>query len=440
VNDKRLELLSQWAYSIVAAARAGALTGDPTKPIAILGVETIRGPRAGALEIKAGLDAGKLLRVLAADDYALHRQFIPWEFIGEPAVYMAGRFVRLEAGWPSALAEKNIKLSDLVQRPKNGGRWIAGKNEVGATITLGLSDTIPHFLFGGWTGSGKTWAMRSAVAQLARDPDNRLVLIDCKYGDGLGILAHLPHLVGPVAMDAGSAKAALSWAVAELRRRYQTGDKEQRIIVAIDEMQELCGRSGDPAIVEMVRRLIAQGRGARVHVLVGTQHPTLDTFSDPTVRRNLVGRVALRTEDYKASEVVVGGPTPRADRLLGAGDSYAIVPGAVHRAQLAYIPPAELERMNMAESEMATWPEYDPEAAGTLPPASESAGWSYTGAELAVAILTAWYGKGRPTLLLGLEAAGLRKPGAEKAIRLLSLGRETVTWLGDQGWQICRPD
>ncbi len=433
MSDKRTKLLERWAGSLIQAAATGALTGG--KVISILSVETVRGPRAGALEIHAGLDSGKLLQVLSVNDYALHRQFVPWRFAGEPSVYLVSRYVRLEAAWPDELAERDIKLADIAQHPKDGGRWIAGKNETGATVTLGLSDRVPHYLIGGWTGSGKTWAIRSTLAQLSRDAENRLVLVDAKWGDGLGCLGHLPRLVGPVATDIEGARAALSWAVAEMRRRYETGNKPGRIIVAIDEIQELTGKAGDAAATEMIRRLVVQGRGARVHCIIGTQHPTLSAFSDPAIKRNLTGRVALRTEDYKASEVVVGGPSPRADRLLGAGDCYCLTPSATHRAQLAYIPQAELEAMNTGKPELDAWPDFDPKAAGTLPD-EDTARWEYSGEELAVALVQAHLGNGRPLLVKALDAAGLGKPGSVRAARLLDLGRSAHNWLVTNDWQL----
>ncbi len=440
MNDKRVKLLERWAGSLVQAAMSGALASG--KPISILSIETIRGPRAGALEIHAGLDSGKLLQTLSANDFAIHRQFVPWRFEGQPSVYLVSRYVRLEAAWPDDMAERDIKLSDIAQHPKDGGRWIAGKNETGATVTLGLSDKVPHYLIGGWTGSGKTWAMRSALAQLSRDAENRLVLVDAKWGDGLGCLGHLPGLVGPVATDIESARAALSWAVREMRWRYEAGNsaaRQGRLIVAIDEIQELTGKAGDASATEMIRRLVAQGRGARVHCIIGTQHPTMDAFSEPAIKRNLTGRIALRTEDYKASEVVVGGPTPRADRLLGAGDSYCLTPSATHRAQLVYIPQTELDKMGTGNPTLDAWPEFDPEAAGTLL-AEDTVRWEYSGAELAVALVQAHLGSGRPTLLKALETAGLGKPGKDRAVRLLQLGRDANSWLAENGWQLSETD
>ena len=70
-----------------------------------------------------------------------------------------------------------------------------------------------------------------------------------------------------------------------------------RIAVVIDEVQEL---AGDAAIVEMIRRIAAQGRAARVSIIMATQHPTNDAFGDATVKRNVTGRIALRVSDAKA--------------------------------------------------------------------------------------------------------------------------------------------
>jgi hypothetical protein len=427
----QLDFLTRWAAAVIQASQAGVFGG---KPVQIMQVETVSGPRAGALEIHAGIDSGRLLKNLQADECALHRQFIPWRFEGEPSVYMTSRYVRLEAGWPDELAEKNITLASIGQHPHDGGRWIAGKNEQGATITLGL-DSCPHYLIGGWTGSGKTYALRSAMAQLAQDETNQLVLIDCKYGDGLGCLSHLPNLAGPVATDFATAKNALSWSVGDMKRRYETKDKTKRLIIVIDEIQEITGKTGDAAVIEMVRKLVAQGRGARVHVLIGTQHPVNDVFSDPTIRRNLTGRLALKVSDYKSSEVITGGSFPRADRLLGQGDAYAIVGGAIHRAQLAYIPGTELAKITGAEPSLKAWPDFDAEQLDNIP--SDT---GFTGGELAVSLVAAHYGKGRPFLKDALDAAGLVRPGNEKAARLLSIGKETYTWLVDSGFSLCAED
>jgi hypothetical protein len=337
---------------------------------------------------------------------------------------MSSRYIRIEAGWPDSLAERDIKLKDLGQHPKDGGRWIAGKNELGQTITLGLNDTSPHFLISGTTGSGKSYAMRTTVPQLARDPHNSLVLIDGKWGEGLGPLAHIQNLVGPLARDVDTARLALSWAVSEMRHRYENPNGHGRLVIIVDEVQEI---AGDPQCAELLRRLVAQGRAARVHCILGTQHPTVMMFGDSTIKRNLPGRLALKVLDAKSSEVAIGASQPRADHLLGTGDSYCLVPGKVHRAQLAYIPERDLADLPHADPTFAEWPDYDPQAAGTLP--ETTVNWSYTGQELGAAVLAARLDYGRRRMVEFMQGKGFDICEGDKAKRLSQLGKEACEFL-----------
>ena len=430
MSDRRETLLTEWAARIDRAAGAGALTGDANKPIIIRNVEGIAGPRAGVLHIDAGLDAGRLLRALSADDGAILRQFVTWAFVGEPVCYMAGRHVRLEAGWPDDLAERKIKLSDLNTHPHGSGQWVAGKNELGSTVVLSLDDQHPHYLIAGSTGSGKSWTVRSLVVQVARHGD-KLTLIDGKMGEGLRDLDKLPGVVGPMAVDVESARSALAWALAEMVRRYERQDyKAARLVIVIDEVQELID---DAATVEMLRRLAAQGRAARVHLILATQHPVNRAFGDPTIKRNVAGRLALRVADAKSSEVAIGQSVPRADWLLGAGDAYAVVPGATHRLQVAYVTRRELDSVLTNTPALEAWPTFQAEQ---IERAANVA--HYSGAELAVSLVNAHQDGGRPALVKALEAADLGRPGAVRADRLLRLGREQRDALHGAGWSLCK--
>ncbi|MBN1661046.1 MAG: hypothetical protein JXA93_21810 [Anaerolineae bacterium] len=417
IEHARARLLEEWARYLSGAATQSAFTRRPLT----LRIQGVIGPRAGALELYAGVEAPKLLTALARNNAALLRQFVPWSFTGEPAAYMSGRFVRVEAGWPPELAETMIRLADLSNKPEKGGRWVAGKTENGATVVMGLTDATSNYLVSGQTGSGKTVALRSVVLQLSRDQENRIVLVDGKMGEGLGSLAHLPGVVGPVATDGPTARAALGWVTTEMKRRYQTGDRTGRVIAVVDEFQEW---ADDAVFVDLLNKLAAQGRAARVHLIAATQHPTVSAFGHEATRRNLTGKLALRVGDPDASRVAVGGNLPRADYLLGQGDAYAVGPGACHRVQMAYVSEAEIETSGAGEWEMEDWGDLDGEAVGLDVPAQQ-AGWQYNGAELAQAIIAAVEEEGRPKLIKRLQSAGLGKPGSERAARLLTLGRET---------------
>ncbi|CAG0933576.1 DNA translocase SftA [Thermoflexales bacterium] len=422
MNDRRQELLNSWASALDRAARVGAL--NDSKPIAIREIGIIAGPRAGALEIDAGFDAGRLLRSLAADDMALSRQFVPWAFIGQPAVYMQGRYIRVEAGWDDAQAQKSISVRQMNVRPNGSGHWLCGMNERGRAVVLHLSDNAPHFLVSGTTGSGKSVCLRSMVAQLSQRGD-ALVLIDGKFGEGLRGLEHLPGVVGPLAVDIDAARSALAWVVAEMVRRYEQGDTSaDRLCVVIDEVQELIS---DPAIVEMIRRLSAQGRAAHVSIILATQHPTTKALGDDaSIKRNVTGRIALRVSDYKASEVAIGQNSPRADWLLGAGDAYAVVPGQVQRVQIAYYDRREIERMLTAQPRIDEWPAFAAERME-----SQQAG-QFVAHELAASLLCAATGAGRPTMVKRLEMRD-----GDRARRLYRMGREINDELEAAGAAVC---
>jgi len=426
----KAELLKEWARLLHMAAYQGAFTSK-NKPLP-LQIRGIAGPRAGALELFAGVQARPLLSSLRSRDAALLRQFVPWEFNGAPSAFMRGRYVRVEAGWRDDLAETMVRLSQLCQRPHLDGRWVVGKNEMGATVVAGLNDATPHYLLAGQSGSGKTVSLRNAVLQLSRDPENQIVLIDGKMGEGLGPLARLPGVVGPVAVDGPEARSALTWAAGEMRTRYEAQanghNGHGRLIVVIDEFQVW---AKDDKFTALLSDLAAQGRAARVHLLAATQHPTVDAFGSPATRRNLSGKLALRVGDPDASRVAVGGKLPRADFLLGAGDAYAIGTKLCHRVQGAYVDQDDINAQG--EWLFDEWDYPDAEAVGQDIPN----GGLFDGSELGAALVAAANDEGRVLFQRRLEEAGLPSRGNNQAMRLLVLARETHEWLVGSGWGIC---
>jgi DNA segregation ATPase FtsK/SpoIIIE-like protein len=173
-----------------------------------------------------------------------------------------------------------------------------------------------------------------------------------------------------------------------------------------------------------------------VSLVLATQHPTNAAFgNNATIKRNVPGRIALRVSDAKSSEVAIGQSTPRADWLLGAGDAYAVVPGAVQRLQIAFLTRTELDRLQTGVPELVAWPEFSAESIGQMPVGNVAI---YSGAELAVSLINARDDGGRPALVKALESSGLGKPGNVRADRLLRLGRDQLTALRSDGWSLCR--
>ena len=96
-----------------------------------------------------------------------------------------------------------------------------GRDIAGRAVMVNIAD-MPHILISGATGAGKSSCINSLLTSiLARStPEQvRLILVDPKRVE-LGQYNGLPHLLTQVVVDPKKAANALSWAVAEMERRY----------------------------------------------------------------------------------------------------------------------------------------------------------------------------------------------------------------------------
>lgn len=263
--DQRHDALTQMQTHLVKLISTGRLTKG--QRIAVHSSGVVCGPRAGAVEVECGLQSSQLLSAL---DEATVRQVVPWKFSGTPVAYIppGSRAVRVEAGWPAELAVSNIPFRQLGDHPRGGGTFIVGLNETGRTVTTQFDDDKPTHLIAGHQGSGKTYAIRSIVAQTSGaawgiKSGTRLVLIDGKRGEGLDPVARMPGVVGPVALDPMTGSKALAWTLAQMNERLDDGftrltlaQKEAtgRILVIIDEVQEFARDAGFIGLLSQISR------------------------------------------------------------------------------------------------------------------------------------------------------------------------------------------
>ena len=91
-----------------------------SKSVTVKQGQLIAGPRAGAVELYVGTSAPQVLTALSKKDCALARQFVPWDFTGDPQVRMRGRYIRVEAGWPRELEEVDILLDTMKENINKG--------------------------------------------------------------------------------------------------------------------------------------------------------------------------------------------------------------------------------------------------------------------------------------------------------------------------------
>lgn len=402
--------------------------------------QPLRGTATGryvVLRANFGLENERLMNELSE---SVLYQIIPWDTEEQkPQVYLDRQWVAVEAPLPRKAQNAEIQLSSLTGISHGGQVVILGPNEAGVTISLPVQDLI-HVLIGGETGSGKTYTMRQFAYQVSTG-ENRIVLIDGKRGDGLGILDGLPGQVGPLAIDTRQTIDALGWVYQEMMRRYEKvyergglawqigeSDAPRQLIVFFDEFQVY---RDNTTVMNLINQIVAMGRSARIHLIAGTQKPTVRMFGpDGGVTRDQFStRIAHSVRSYQASNAIVGSNTPRADYLMPKGDAYII--GNVgsyplcERVQIAYVPESDLyEYTKNGKPEMAHWPSFDACVLDGFENEVGRPAMEFDNKQIAVAVYAAQSGYGRGKLQTLLEKIGEPIAGTEPANRLLKVGRE----------------
>ena len=198
---------------------------------------------------------------------------------------------------------------------------------------------MPHMLVAGATGMGKSVCVNSILTSIlykASPDDVKLILIDPKKVE-FSVYRGIPHLLVPVVTDPKKAAGALSWAVSEMERRFEliehagvanikdynryvgeTGEGEMmpRIVIVIDELADLMLSVGD-AVETSIARITAKARAAGIHLLLGTQRPSVDVITG-TIKNNIPTRIAFHVPSQADSRTILD--FAGAEKLLALGD------------------------------------------------------------------------------------------------------------------------
>lgn len=428
--DRKRDLLTRLAQGLEYHARTGQLVRRT--PIPIRKATVIPGLRVGALELHAGLESDRLIEAITRRGCALLRPLIPWSFPGEPIVELAGPAIRVEIAWPDELEVKEIKLSRIRQHSDGDHRhaptWTIGVSQWGSAVGGEISDRMPHWLAVGSTGSGKSIALESFIAQMARYPDSIIVLVDAKGSKIIQNMRSARGVWGPIARDPVGIRSALSWAARQMQDRFAAvgndGQVDRRpLVVVIDELANVVK---DPTSAAQVELLATQGREANVHLFAATQYSTIDTLGGAQIARNFLARIALHVPDQSASQVTAQGLP--AHQLLMHGDAYVIYPDQPHvRVQIAILD---------EDVVVPTWrPPLDdwPETAAEIPTR-----WPRPD-ELAHSLISASQPKieGRSLLAKRYQSAGIPVSSAERLQALVSYGRQIHAELSRVGVSVC---
>jgi S-DNA-T family DNA segregation ATPase FtsK/SpoIIIE len=330
-------------------------------------VRAVVGPRVTRYELRlgSGVKVGKVRNLQQDIAYAL-----------------AATEVRILAPIPGKSAvgvevpntrPAKVTLGDVFQAYPDANEWTLpvglGKDISGRAVFFDLCE-MPHLLVAGTTGSGKSVMLNGLLTSLLLTTDPRqvkMVLIDPKRVE-LSQFARVPHLITPVVTDVKKAANALTWAVAEMERRYEVLEKigvrsvegyndraEAQIpyvVVVIDELADLMMQAG-AKVEDAIIRLAQKARAVGIHIVVATQRPSVDVITG-MIKANVPSRIAFAVSSQVDSRVILD--SPGAEALLGMGDMlYKPVSAArPSRVQGAFISEAEVDRVVSATVEAAS--------------------------------------------------------------------------------------
>lgn len=224
---------------------------------------------------------------------------------------------------------------------------------------------MPHLLVAGTTGSGKSVCLNTMIMSLLYNatPDEvKLIMIDPKKVE-FTVYRSIPHLLVPVVADPRKAAGALSWAVAEMDKRYalfaEKGvrnlqgyntyalsnnlPKMPQIVIIIDELSDLMMAASNE-VEDSICRLAQKARAAGMHLIVATQRPSVDVITG-LIKANIPSRIAFAVKSQIDSRTIID--TQGAEKLLGNGDMLFCPVGLSKpvRVQGCYVSDDEIERV-----------------------------------------------------------------------------------------------
>jgi len=299
--------------------------------------------------------------------------------VDDIALNLATTGVRIEAPIPGKAAvgievpnkkQSTVHLRTLIQSEtfmaaKSKLTCCLGEDVAGEAVYFDIAK-MPHLLIAGATGMGKSVCINSLVVSLlykASPEEVKLILVDPKKVE-LSIYNGIPHLLVPVVSEPKKAAGSLSWAVGEMERRFglieavgvrdvktfneTTKDDPDyeflpQIVIIIDELADLMMTAPDD-VEESICRLAQKARAAGMHLIIGTQRPSVDVITG-LIKANIPSRIAFTVASQIDSRTIIdrGG----AENLIGRGDMLFNPVGAAKpmRVQGAYVSESDVEEV-----------------------------------------------------------------------------------------------
>jgi len=237
---------------------------------------------------------------------------------------------------------RSIIGSDRFQKSSSRLTLALGRDIAGDTVIADLTK-MPHLLVAGQTGAGKSVSVNSMIMSIlfkASPREVKMLMIDPKLIE-LSIYDDIPHLISPVITNPKQAAEALRKMVFEMERRYRllaekgarnidgynkvATEEEQMpfIVIFIDELADLMFASSRE-VEDSITRLAQMARAAGIHLIIGTQRPSVDVITG-IIKANLPSRISFKVTTKIDSRTILD--TMGAEQLLDKGDMLLMLSG-----------------------------------------------------------------------------------------------------------------
>ncbi len=299
--------------------------------------------------------------------------------VDDIALSLATSGVRIEAPIPNKPAvgievpnrvRATVYLRDLIENskftdPKSRLTSCLGMDVGGNPVYFDIGK-MPHLLIAGTTGSGKSVCINTIILSIlykARPDEVKLILVDPKQVE-FTVYENIPHLYCPIVSEPKKAAGALASAVSEMERRFEliksvgvrniesynevtANDPEKeylpKMVIIIDELADLMMTARDE-VETSICRLAQKARAAGIHVILGTQRPSVDVITG-LIKANVPSRIACTVTSQVDSRTIID--VAGAENLIGYGDMLFAPVGAAKpmRVQGAFVSDGEVEQI-----------------------------------------------------------------------------------------------
>lgn len=198
---------------------------------------------------------------------------------------------------------------------------LLGQTVEGNKMWMDLAQN-PHLLISGTTGSGKSTFMHNLIANLLNYNNVHMFLIDPKNIE----FHYYDNAVNnsQVFYSYEDSLNLLNSCIKEMEFRYsqlrygKTIAQFKHIVIIIDEFADLIMQDQGDQFYTALCRLSQKCRAARIHIVLGTQRPSVNIISG-VIKANFPARIACRVASHVDSKVILD--ASGAENLLGGGDA-----------------------------------------------------------------------------------------------------------------------